>query len=280
MTAQALFATAQELRAGDRGTWGGRSPDPRSVVRHGSNAHETGGQAGSRDRPAAVSAARRDRGDGSMSTTSTHKPAGGRGRTRSPSGLPPATGPDAASGSAADPSHGSEGAAAGRGREAAASHRRTDSSADRGKDTPGPVWAERDRGADDQSAAGAAGVLLGSDPVDDRSRGGSVGRARALGGLLHHPAAIGRERGRGVLRGASGGQGDRRVESAAGDQGARPARREVDHSAGARAGAGRRDPDADGRHRPRGRAVAGRRPGGGRSVRADGRVATRGEEIR
>ncbi len=100
--------------------------------------------------------------------------------------------------------HGSERAAAGRGGGAAASHRRTDSSADEAKTAPGSVWAERDRGGDDQLAAGSAGVFLGSDPVDDRSGGGSVGRARALGGLLHHPSAAGRERGRGVLRGASG----------------------------------------------------------------------------
>ncbi len=47
------------------------------------------------------------------------------------------------------------------------------------------------------------------------------------------------------------------------------------NAGGARAGAGRRHPPAPGRHRAGGCALAGRRPGGGGSVRADRRVLAR-----
>ena len=89
----------------------------------------------------------------------------------------------------------------------------------------------------------------------------------------------GQRRGR-ILGRAPGGQRHRRPEGQAGDQGPGETRREVDQPGGARAGAGRRHPRAPGRHRAGGCAPAGRRPGGGGSVRADGRVVARHAQIR
>ena len=71
----------------------------------------------------------------------------------------------------------------------------------------------------------------------------------------------------------SGRQGHRRPEGPAGGQGPGEARRQVDHPAGARAGAGRRHPPAPGRHRARRRPPAGRRPGRGGPVGPDRGVA-------
>ena len=67
-------------------------------------------------------------------------------------------------------------------------------------------------GEEDQSAAEVAGLLLGTDPVDDRGGGDPVGRRAALGGLLHHPRAAGGQRRGRVLGGAPGRQRHRRAE--------------------------------------------------------------------
>ena len=79
-----------------------------------------------------------------------------------------------------------------------------------------------------------------------------------LARLLHHSRAAPRQRDHRLLGRARGGQRDRRVEGAARDQGAREARRQMDHAARERPGSRRRDPPASGRHRSRRRASAGR----------------------
>ena len=150
----------------------------------------------------------------------------------------------------------------------------------RGAKAAGPIWAQRDRGKENQSVPEIPHLFLGTHPVDDRSSGDSVGRGRALAGFLHHPAFAGCQRRGRILGRTPGGQRHRCAQGQAGDQGASEARWEVDQPAGARAGAGRRHPHAPGRHRAGGCAPAGRRPGRGGSVRADGRVVARHAQTR
>ena len=116
--------------------------------------------------------------------------------------------------------------------------------------------------------------------MDDRNRGRAVGGGPALARLLHHPAVAGRQRFDRILGRAAGGQCDRGAEGQARDQGAGETRWQMDHAAGAGAGAGRRHPPAPGRHRAGGCASARRRRGLRGSVRADGRVVAGHEKAR
>ena len=116
--------------------------------------------------------------------------------------------------------------------------------------------------------------------MDDRSGGDSVGRGPALAGFFHHPAFAARQRCGRILGRTPGKRRHRRPESQAGDQGPGETGWEVDQPAGARVGAGGRYPYAPGRHCAGGCAPAGRRPGGGGSIRADRRILARRAQIR
>ena len=139
----------------------------------------------------------------------------------------------------------------------------------------GRIWAERDRGREDQSVSQVSHVLLGPHPLDDRNRRDPLGRGGALGRFRHHPLLAPVQRRRRILGRASGRQRHRRPEGPAGDQGSRQARWKLDHPGGAGIGAGRRHPPAAGGHRAGRRAAARRRRGVGRSIGADRRVVAR-----
>src|ERR1700677_2023326 len=57
----------------------------------------------------------------------------------------------------------------------------------RGAKAADPIWAERDRGEEDQRDPEVPLLLLGSNPLDDRSGGDPVGGGAALAGLRNHP---------------------------------------------------------------------------------------------
>src|SRR5271163_4875738 len=56
----------------------------------------------------------------------------------------------------------------------------------RGAKAAEPIWAERDRGEEDQRDPEVPFVFLGSYPLDDRSGGDPVGGGAPLAGLWHH----------------------------------------------------------------------------------------------
>ena len=145
----------------------------------------------------------------------------------------------------------------------------------RGAKATDAIWSQRNPGKEDQRAAQIPRLLLGSDSLDDRSRGGSFRRRSPLARLLHHSGAARRQRHHRLLGRTRSRQCDRGVEGQARDQGAGQARRKMDHAASEGAGARRRDTAASGRHRSRRRASAGRRRSLGRSVGADGRILAR-----
>ena len=95
----------------------------------------------------------------------------------------------------------------------------------RGAKAADPIWAERDRGEEDQRDPEIPLLFLGSDPLDDRSGGDPVGGGAALAGLRHHPASASCQRNGRILGRASGGQRHRRSEGDAGDQGQGETRR-------------------------------------------------------
>ena len=106
--------------------------------------------------------------------------------------------------------------------------------------------------------------------------GGRAVRHRpALARFLHHPAIAGSQRHHRLLGRTPGGQRHRCAKGQAGDQGPGQAGWQMDHPGGAGTGAGRRHTPAPRRHRAGGCALAGRRRGVRRSVRAHRRIIAR-----
>ena len=146
-------------------------------------------------------------------------------------------------------------AAHGRGREAARLvHRRPHRR--RGEEAARAIRPQRNRGGEDQRAAQIPQLFLGSDSLDDRSRGRAIGRRAPLARLLHHSLSALLQRDHRILGRAPGGQRHRSVEGAASHQGARETQRQMDHAGRQRPRPRRCDSSASGRHRSRRRALA------------------------